>query len=64
MLYPEATSAIAADRARTLRAEADAWRLIRLARAARAARARTPGARHRSRPAPRPRPATASGPRA
>jgi hypothetical protein len=63
MLYPDATSAIAADRIRTFRTEADAWRLIRLARAARAARARTPGERHGSRAAPRPRPATASGPR-
>lgn len=63
MLYPEATSAIAADRIRSFRAEADAWRLIRFARAARAARARTADAPHGTRPAPRPRPATASGPR-
>lgn len=32
MLYPDATSALAADRIRRYRAEAEAWRLIRLAR--------------------------------
>src|SRR6266540_3846297 len=35
MMYPEATRAVAADRIRQYRAEADAWRLARLVRAAR-----------------------------
>jgi hypothetical protein len=57
MLYPEATRAIAAERVRQYRAEADAWRLGRLARAARAARA----ARQRPRPSSRAVPAQATG---
>lgn len=56
MLYPDATSALAADRIRQYRAEAAAWRLARLARAARAARA----ARTRSRPSSRAAPAHAT----
>jgi hypothetical protein len=52
MLYPDATSAIAAERIRQYRAEADAWRLVRIARAARAARALRQGSRPASRAAP------------
>jgi hypothetical protein len=59
MLYPDATSAIAADRIRRYRAEADAWRLVRLARAARAARA----ARQSSRPTSRAAPGRTTAPR-
>jgi hypothetical protein len=56
MMYPEATRAVAADRIRQYRAEADAWRLARLVRAARAART----SRHPSRPSSRTAPAHAS----
>jgi hypothetical protein len=56
MMYPEATRAVAADRIRQYRAEADAWRLARLVRAARAART----SRHPSRPSSRAAPAHTS----
>jgi hypothetical protein len=52
MIYPDATSALAADRIRQYRAEAAAWRLARQVRAARAARAARPRSRPSSRAAP------------
>jgi hypothetical protein len=60
MLYPDATSALAADRIRQYRAEADAWRLVRIVRAARAARTARPGPRPSTRAAPE-RPTRARG---
>lgn len=53
MFYPDAIKALADERIRQYRAEADAWRLARLARAARAAaRAARPGPRPSARAAP------------
>jgi hypothetical protein len=56
MMYPDVTSALAADRIHRYRAEADAWRVVHFARAARAARR----AERRSRPSSRAAPARAA----